>query len=580
MKNKIAYQKNFVVSLIGRPNVGKSSIFNRLLHQQHKAITYNRPGVTRDRHYALATLEDYSKNEQNTFNYILVDTGGFYPSYDKEDHPLEYSKDAKPFFHIMGKQAELAIEESDLILFVMDVREGLNPLDEEICQYLRKAKKPFLALLNKYDTDKQAGDEGDFYALGLDQFYKVSAEHSTGFLELEESIVGFFKQQQTNLEELPTNEKLQKGVLPDYQLVGNVAIIGAPNAGKSTLLNALVGAERSLVSPVAGTTADPIETFINLDFESSAKDLKQFESDFSKIRQERQEIQEDLKARKEEVVYEKLLEQMESEDLENNKTPQVQIEVSEDDQEQSASLDLNEDAERSEENQKEEENFERLSNWKSVRLVDTAGIRRKSRVDGTIEEKSVYRSLRAISESDVVICLVDVGIGLTHHDRRLCDIAFEKGKSVVITLNKIDLHPDIFQDERNKREFLLDLRDKLPWLDACEIIHISAKERTSIRRLKKSLVETLLVRKRAIKTGELNRVVQGLVGRNSFYLPKSRHVEYRVKYASMVKADPPTFILFGNGKKGIPTNFRRYLVNGIRNHFKIKNTPVHLLFRN
>ncbi|MDA8793203.1 50S ribosome-binding GTPase [Bacteriovoracaceae bacterium] len=577
MKNKIAYQRNFVVSLIGRPNVGKSSIFNRLLHQQHKAITFNRPGVTRDRHYALASLDDYSKGEEQVFNYVLVDTGGFYPTYDKEDHPLEYSKDAKPFFHIMGQQAKLAIEESDLILFVMDVREGLNPLDEDICQYLRKAKKPFLTLLNKYDTDKQAGDEGDFYSLGLDDFLKVSAEHSTGFLELKESIISFFKQQHESNEVLPTNEKLQKGVLPDYQLVGNVAIIGAPNAGKSTLLNTLVGAERSLVSPVAGTTADPIETFINLDFESSAKDLKQFESDFSKIRQERQEIQEDLKAREEEKVYEKLLVTMEKEAAleDNNDVAEV---------DETELLEVSAESTEIENIESEEtvsdDDFERLSNWKSVRLVDTAGIRRKSRVDGTIEEKSVYRSLRAISESDVVICLVDVGIGLTHHDRRLCDIAFEKGKSVVITLNKIDLHSDIFQNEINKREFLLDLRDKLPWLDACEIIHISAKERTSIRKLKKSLVQTLLVRKRAIKTGELNRCIQGLVGRNSFYLPKSRHVEYRVKYASMVKADPPTFILFGNGKKGVPTNFRRYLVNGIRNHFKIRNTPVHLLFRN
>ncbi len=473
-----------VISLIGRPNVGKSTIFNALMGQAKRAITYDTPGVTRDRHYGIAKfdeLKDISKNEG-----ILVDTGGFYPA--------EVEEETTSFFNIMADHAKQAIEESELVLFVVDVREGLLPFDASILEYIRAQKKDCWLLINKYDSDKQMGDEAEFYSLGIDQddMFIISAEHRLGFSELKVRLQSYLFQKSDCAADL------QKGVTPKEDVVASLAIVGSPNAGKSTLLNQLIGASRALVSDVPGTTVDPIEGYFDLYL---GKNVGQ-------------------------IVGE------------------------------------------------EDSNY-----WRSVRLVDTAGIRKQRSINNDIEAQSVFRALRSITQADIVVFMVDATKGVGHQDRRLIEIALEKGKSLIICLNKFDLVQKSFTNDKDKKEWLLDIRDKIPWLSFCDLIPISAKYNKHIKALKDSISKTIAIRKRVISTGELNRFVAGLVERNPVVVKKSGGKRLKIKYASMIKSTPPTFILFSNRSKGIADNYRRYLINAIRSEFGFVNTPIHLIFR-
>lgn len=571
----MSLNKSCVVSLIGRPNVGKSTIFNRLLKNAHKAMTYNQPGVTRDRHYAIASLEDPEVKLPNK-DIILVDTGGFYPEKIEEEKILGKRKTAEPFFNIMAEQAKMAIEESDLILFVVDVREGLIPFDETIAKYLRATKRPVWVLVNKFDTDKQWGSEAEFYKMGIDNsdFLLTSAEHGLGLGELRERLYHFanhFDKQ---------GHLLAKGVTPNFEVVAKVSILGAPNAGKSTLLNHLVGSERALVSDVAGTTVDPIEGHMDLNFGNNVEALRPLSDPFrlseERLLKEFAEVHENNQA-EELIAYDDLDLAGDWEFAEQAEESLIDVEEHEkalesDDQNES-SLQLEETQAREDEEQAP------VNTWRTVKIVDTAGIRKQKLVRGHIEEVSVYRSLRAISESDIVIYMVDALKGVTHQDRRLMDIALEKGKSILICLNKIDLMPEVMNDKRRKRDWLLDLQATIPWLSFCELSTISAKKGTHIRGLKKSLVKTILLRSRPVATGALNRSLSEMVDRHPVVLNKKYGTRFKLKYASMVKTSPPTILLFTNKSKGIPENFRKYLVNGIRREFKYYNTPVHLLFR-
>jgi GTP-binding protein len=591
MEKKIMQkQRSCVVSLIGRPNVGKSSLFNRLMRKAFKTMTFDQPGVTRDRHYAIATMFD--AREENPQDIILVDTGGFYPERVEEPKHLGKKKTADPFFNTMADHAKLAIEESDLILFVVDVREGLLPFDKSIADYIRTTKKKMLLLVNKFDSDTQWGTEADFYELGLkdDQFLIVSAEHGRGLNDLRERLHQFsvdFKK------DVKDENEVQKGVKPNHDVVANIALIGAPNAGKSTLLNQLVGAQRALVSDVAGTTVDPIEGYFDLFFGEDAKELISYENDFRKSNSEllkeftsfEQEFGE-----KELLAYNQMPEELKQEtDFDdNNETMTVDGDL---DQAQGdlysiedleKSLDASDDAPDEEELSFEQELLdgqEDFDPYRSIKIVDTAGIRKQSHVKGFIEEQSVYRSLKAITESDVVIYMIDATKGITHQDRRLCDIALEKGKSIIICLNKVDLIQDIMQDNIKKREWLLDLRAKIPWLGFCELLTISAKRGRYLRSFRNSLKKTIMIRKEKVATSKLNKVVTALVDRHPIILQKAKGARFKVKYASMLKSSPPTFLLFTNKSKGIPENYKRYLKNGLRGEFKFVNTPVHLIFR-
>jgi GTP-binding protein len=493
-----------IISLVGRPNVGKSTIFNRILGNSYKAITQDKPGVTRDRHYGLFKLD----SDEDA---IIIDTGGFYPEYDESDE--------KQMFSVMAEQARLAIRESDLVLIVVDVRDGLLPFDESIVEFTRKEKKDFWLVINKYDTDKQMGDEGEFYKLSASEFILTSAEHARGISELKERINDFC------LTNARGNSKISQGVIPNFPLAGRVALIGAPNAGKSTLLNQLIGETRAVVSSVAGTTVDPIEGFIDVDF---GDDGKHFAKDPFHFRKDAVGILSQIQ--KEEVLEESL----------------------------------------------EQQTF---SPFRSVMMVDTAGIRRKSHINEELEAQSVYRSLRAITDCDVVLYLIDGARGMGHQDKKLIGIAIEKGKSVIIAINKIDTDPEVFSDKKAKKEYLLDFQYDLPWLSYCLPFFISAKNNWGIAKLKDELLKTLVLRKKYIPTGILNKALQELFEKNPISVNSKGHTRLKLKYGAMVKANPPTFLLFTNRSKGIPIQYRRYLVNGLRKTFDFPNTPVHVVIR-
>ena len=536
-------KKSFIISLIGRPNVGKSSLFNRLLHKSTRAITHDMPGVTRDRHYAVLNF-DYDQSDSSKFipEGVTIDTGGFYPEGVELD---DSSSSADKFFNLMTDHAQLAIEESDLVLLVCDVREGLIPFDESIANYIRTQKKKFFVVLNKYDSENLEPEVAQFYSLGVndDQMFTLSAAHGLGVETLREKIqeeAHFFVNQASR--EL----SIQKGIVPREDVISKVAIVGAPNAGKSTLLNLLVGTDRALVSDVAGTTVDPIEAYFDLYF---GADVEKYERPEAKpkhnkeIKAEGPSPFETLENELKEMLAEKSA-------VSNSQEEEVQ------------------------------DNKSEKSYWRSIQIVDTAGIRKQRSIKEIVESQSVFRALRSISNCEIVIHLVDVTKGIGHQDRRLIDIALEKGKSVIVCLNKIDQLPENLKtDARARKEWLLDLRAKIPWLNYCDVILISAKYKKHIKQLKESIKKTILVRNRPVSTGELNRVVHELIDRNPLLMNKKTGTKFRVKYASMVKTSPPTFILFTNRSKSLPENFKRYLKNGLRLHFEFYNTPVHIIFR-
>jgi GTP-binding protein len=598
-------QRSMVVSIIGRPNVGKSTIFNRLMRKQHLAMTHDQPGVTRDRHYGILKIEELVDDKLQEDEVILVDTGGFYPDKIEIDtHKRKNNVD--PFFNIMADHAKLAIDESDLVLFIVDVREGFLPFDKGICDYIKSTRKPFWLVMNKFDTEKQEGDQYDFYKLGLDEedMMRVSAEHNRGFYDLRERLLKFalkFKETEASKQ---IDGNLQQGVKPRHDVVSSVAIIGAPNAGKSTLLNCLVGAQRALVSEIAGTTVDPIEGYIDLYF---GPDVEMLTSRDNQFRKDSEELFDELKKFQESgdvdlnisVDEDDLSEEEKKIYVEFGQTAESSFE--DDGEEVGAGSDFSFDEsntgsdlysdkeilsaiEKNFDNNTEEqvsdlEFAQYVNRWRSIKIVDTAGIRKSKLVEGFIETQSVYRSLRSITESDIVLFMVDSTLGITHQDRRLLDIALEKGKSVIVCLNKIDLLKETFADAKKKKEWLQDLRDDVPWLGFCQLVTISAQKNRNINYLREAVKRTIVVRNRKIPTGALNRCLLGLTDANPVVVKKTSGTRFKVKYASMLKSSPPTFLLFSNKSQGIPENYRRYLANGLRKEFDLTNTPVHLIFR-
>jgi len=604
MKDK----RSMVVSLIGRPNVGKSSIFNRLLKRGNKALTLDIPGVTRDRHYDIMTMEDALNLAPRDI--ILVDTGGFYP--EKID---EKETSAIPrFFNLMMEHGKQAIKESDLILFVVDAREGPTPYDKIIVDHLRMAKKEFWLVINKFDSGKQDGDELEFYSLGIgeEQMFKTSAEHALGLGSLREELHKKAHQFATTAS---SAHQLQVGVTPKEQVVGRVAIIGVPNAGKSTLLNQLVGSNRALVSDIPGTTVDPIEAYFDLYFGPGVASLEGAPAlmgrdllyrEYSEFQRNNPEfIQEEEFYSNDKEDFEDMSQddfvlqdeyQQDQEILESQESSQEQEEIyaqlfdGEDTQaceheDAGPELAIDEVADTTEidtteiDTDDEVESIPAGSYWRSVHLVDTAGIRRQKSILEEIEAPSVYRSLRCITECDVVIYLIDISKGLSHQDRRLIDIALEKGKSLLIGLNKFDLIKKKLKTDKQRKEFIKDLRAEIPWIDYCELIPMSAKHGEGLGRLKKSLVKTFFIRRRRITTGELNRALTTLVDAHPISVQDASNGRFKVKYGAMIRSNPPTFLLFTNRSKGIPDNYRRYLKKGLRRQFRLDNTPVHIIFR-
>ena len=576
MKNS----RSMVVSLIGRPNVGKSSLFNRLMKRQHKAITHDVPGVTRDRHYGITRFDDLPDEDEQ--DVILVDTGGFYPEKISEQAESKDQQNANMFFNIMTEHAKQAICESDLVLFVVDVREGALPFDKTIANYIRHERKKFWVIVNKYDSDGQEGDEIDFYSLGIDtdQMYLTSSSHGLGIEKLREDIqksaISFGK-------EFSETEGLQKGVTPKEDVIARLALIGAPNAGKSTLLNLLLGSQRALVSNIPGTTVDPIEGFFDLYFGHEAQHLEESKK---YIKHDSVLVQQYEDFRKNNPdVYNNMISSYQFEDTaDTDQLLEAEEEVELNSLEEQQGIIFNDDNEEDFDEENIQEKIEEKEDlegsfWRSLHVVDTAGIRKQNSVKGTIESESVYRSLRCITESDIVLFMIDATQGISHQDRRLMDITIEKGKSLIVCLNKIDLMKKTLTTDKERSEWLQGLRDTIPWLAYCDLVPISAKNNTHINKLKKAIKHTVLVRRRTIPTGVLNRTVFDLIERNPVVVKKTGGRRLKVKYASMIKSDPPTFLFFSNKSQGIPENYQRYLKNNIRQEFEIRNTPVHIIFR-
>ncbi|MEM9596459.1 MAG: ribosome biogenesis GTPase Der [Acidobacteriota bacterium] len=426
------------VAIVGRPNVGKSTLFNRLVGRR-QAIVHDLPGVTRDRIVGRAELTDDRSVE-------LVDTGGLVPG----DDPLGLSE-----------QVFLAVEESDVLLLVLDGREGPVGGDERVWEELRRTGKPTIAVVNKGDT--RAAQEGyhDFYRLGLDRLVLISAEHGTGIEELRGTVVDL----------LPEPEPLDA----EDDEVPSLAIVGRPNVGKSSLVNRLLGRARVLVSPIAGTTRDPIDTLLDVD-------------------------------------------------------------------------------------------------GRRYRLIDTAGIRRRSQVTGFAEDVAVLFARRQIERANIVVLLVDASQGVTTGDLAIAGDAWELGRAVVVAINKWDLLDEAAREDlEGSWERLDELLAKPPR------INVSALSGRRVDRLLPAVDATLERSRTKLPTGEVNRLFERALELHQ--PPQVKGRPWKLYYATQVATAPPTFMLFANRTLERSDTYRRYLVNRIREWLDLAGVPIRLVIR-
>ena len=432
-----------VVAIVGRPNVGKSTLVNRLAGT-NDAIVHESRGVTRDRSYHDA---DWNGRE-----FILVDTGGIEPM--KSDDVFSTS---------IRDQALAAAEEADVVLFVVDGSVGVTEEDESVARMLKRVKKPILLLVNKLDNPAREEERlWEFYSLGIGDPRPISAHHGHGTGDLLDEVVSL----------LPEEEDEDPGLYPDAL---GVAIIGRPNAGKSSLFNKVIGSDRSIVSDIAGTTRDAIDTYIERD-------------------------------------------------------------------------------------------------GRRYRLVDTAGIRKKSTVYENIEYYSMVRGLRAIDRADVALLVVDSGVGMTEQDQKVANLAIDRGCALVILLNKWDLLDDDY-----KREKALDTVARrmtlAPW---APMLRISALTGRSVEKIWKLIDEAAAERAKTISTSALNRFLTGLREFGHTIVDGKRRL--RMHYVTQTGTNPPAFTFFVNHPDLVNDTYRRYVENRMRTEFGFKGTPIRLYF--
>ncbi len=430
-----------IIAIVGRPNVGKSTLFNRLSSHK-KAIVIDQPGATRDRNYAECEWDDRL--------FTLIDTGGFEPvSMDR-------------MLIQMREQTILAIEEADIIIFLMDGREGLTPSDREIVGMLRKTLKPVCYAINKVDSPKQFPDAYDFYQLGIDHVYPLSAQHGLGVGDLMFDII----------EHLPATEPED---IDDTVI--KIAVIGKPNVGKSSLVNKILGYERTIVNPTPGTTRDAIDTPFEI-------------------------------------------------------------------------------------------------NDRKYLLIDTAGIRRKSKIGLQLEKYSVMEAIRTLNRCDVALILIDASEGITDQDTKIAGLAYERGVACIVVMNKWDL---LEKDNSTIGVHVKKIKSKLKYLDFAPIISLSALTGQRIFRIFELIEKAYEQYTTRIPTGELNRKVREFV--DAFPPSRYRNKPNPFSYVTQTSVRPPTFIFFVREPKGIHFSYERYLANKIREELPFDMVPIRLVFR-
>ncbi len=433
---------SFTVAITGRPNVGKSTFFNRML-EERKAIVDDMSGVTRDRQYGIS--------EWNGKSFNVVDTGGFVAGSDDV------------FESEIRKQVKIALNEANAIIFMVDVSTGITVLDEAFAEILREVQKPVFLVVNKVDNAARMLDATEFYSMGFENIFFVSSISGSGTGELLDEIVKLIPDKKEDDEE--------KDPLPRF------AIIGQPNVGKSSLLNALIGEERTIVSDIAGTTRDTIHTHYNL-----------FQKEFI--------------------------------------------------------------------------------------LIDTAGIRRKKKVEEDLEFYSVIRAIKAVDEADVCLLLIDAEKGISAQDVNIFSLAVRKGKGVVILVNKWDL---VKKETNTARDYEKELKERMAPFTDVPVLFISAQEKTRVFKVVETALRVFENRKRRVPTSKLNDVMLKAV--EAYRAPVVRGNAVKIKYVTQLPTAVPSFAFFTNYPDDIKQPYKNYLENQLRKNFDFSGVPVRIFFR-
>ncbi|MDD6328441.1 MAG: ribosome biogenesis GTPase Der [Eubacteriales bacterium] len=431
-----------VVAIVGRPNVGKSTLFN-VLAGDKISIVQDTPGVTRDRIYADVTWLNY--------NFTIVDTGGIEP--ESNDIILKS----------MREQAEIAITTADVIMFIADVRQGLVDADGKVADMLRRSGKPIVLVVNKVDNfDKFMPDVYEFYNLGLGDPQPVSAASMLGIGDMLDQVVRYF------------GENATTEVEDDRP---RIAIIGKPNVGKSSIINKLLGEDRVIVSDIAGTTRDAVDTTIK-------------------------------------------------------------------------------------------------RNGREYVFIDTAGLRRKNKIKEEIERYSIIRTVSAVERCNVAVLVIDAAEGITEQDTKIAGIAHERGKGMIIAVNKWDL---IVKDDKTMNKFTQDIRQKLSYMPYAQMLFISAQTGQRLPKLFETIDAVIENHSLRIATGVLNEIMAEAVALNQ--PPSDKGKRLRLYYITQVAVKPPTFVIFVNDKELMHFSYTRYIENKIREAFGFAGTPLKFIIR-
>jgi len=432
-----------IVAIVGRPNVGKSTLFNRIVGERI-AIVDDVAGITRDRLYA--------DGEWLNRHFTLIDTGGLDP--DNEDVLNQH----------VFRQAEAAIENADVVLFLVDIKQGVMDADRQVADMLRKVNKPVVLAVNKVDNPTKANHEiYEFYELGIGDPIPISAGQALGLGDMLDEVIQHFPDDADHEEE-------------DNRI--KVAIVGKPNVGKSSLINKILGEERMIVSDIPGTTRDAVDTFLTRD-------------------------------------------------------------------------------------------------GNEYLFIDTAGLRKKSRIKENIEKYSILRTLAAVERCDVCVLLIDAEEGITEQDTKIAGIAHERGRAAIIAVNKWD---KVEKDDKTMKEFTKNLENELAYMPYAPKLFISAHTGQRVHKLFELIFSVYQNHAMRVSTGVLNDVIIEATAMHSPPTDKGRPL--RIYYATQVSVKPPTFVLFVNNSKLMHFSYTRYLENKIREAFGFSGTPVHFIVRN